>query len=76
MSYQALAEEHYKRITPGCNLTCMCCQSVVKNTPEDNAWFGRVPFPIDRKSNFCVGSGLCRACEHKNTEYRNAVSQV
>lgn len=70
-SYQELCEDHYKRIVPGCNLTCMLCQNVVKNTPDENVWFGRVPFPIDRTANFCVGSALCRRCEQRTKEDEN-----
>ncbi len=62
-SWRTVCQEHYQRIKPGCDLVCVLCQSTVKNTPEDNAYFGRIPCPIDETANFVVGGGLCRTCE-------------
>jgi hypothetical protein len=37
-------------------LSCSCCGTLLRNSPEENASYGQVPYPHD------TGFGMCRDC--------------
>lgn len=37
-------------------LTCSCCGSGIRDTPEENVHYGQIPYPDD------TGLGMCKYC--------------
>ena len=51
-----MTEKDYKPNGQPYRLSCTCCGSGLKNTPEENACYNESPYPQD------TGFGQCRSC--------------